>query len=106
MWKEDLPRSKTMFFLFGWGHQTTKDYGPAVPMTCPNCRNNAYWHLLHIRVWFTLFFVPVIPYESKHYLLCEICSRGMELNGEQITKAKELSAATAAYLNKAMTEEA
>jgi hypothetical protein len=30
----------------------------------------------------------------------------MELNEEQIAKAKELSEATAAYLNKTMTEEA
>jgi hypothetical protein len=94
-----------MFFLFGWGHQTTKDYGPAIPIVCPNCHNEGYWHLLHVRVWFTLFFIPLIPYESNHYLLCEICSRGMELSGEQVTKAKELSEATAAYLSKTMTEE-
>lgn len=60
---------------------------------------------MHIKVWFTLFFLPVLPYESKHYLLCEICSRGIELDAQQVSKAKELNAATSAYLNKAMTEE-
>lgn len=95
-----------MFFLFGWGHQTRKDYGPTLPITCPNCHNQCYWHLLHVRVWFTLFFIPVIPYESKHYLLCEVCSRGMELDHEQISKAKELNQATAAFLSKTITEEA
>jgi hypothetical protein len=91
--------------IFGWGHQTRNDFGPTVPVTCSNCRNKCYLHLLHIRVWFTLFFIPVIPYESKHYLLCEICSRGIELQGEQVAKAKELNEATSAYLNNAMTEE-
>jgi len=47
----------------------------------------------------------VIPYESHHYLLCDVCSRGFELHGPQIAKAKQMSHATAAYLSKQTTEE-
>lgn len=95
-----------MFLIYGWGHTTTKDYGPTVPTTCRNCHNQGYWHLVHVRVWFTLFFIPAIPYRSNYYLLCQVCSRGVELNGDQIAKAKEIGQATTAYLNKAMTQEA
>jgi Fe2+ or Zn2+ uptake regulation protein len=52
-----------------------------------------------------LFFVPVIPYDSHHYLLCDVCSRGFELHGPQIEKAKRLSQATKSYLGKQTTEE-
>lgn len=94
-----------MFFLFGWGRRTRKDFGPALPLKCGNCNNSGFHRLLHVRTWFTLFFAPVIPYESHHYLLCDVCSRGFELHGPQIAKAKQMSQATAAYLSKQTTEE-
>lgn len=94
-----------MFFLFGWGHRTNKDFGPTLLTKCPNCSNNAAWHLLRTRAWFTLFFIPVIPYESKHVLLCEVCSQGIELHGDQIEQAKQLNELTLMLLNEQMTQE-
>jgi len=91
--------------IFGWGHQTRKGYGPTLPLTCPNCNNKVFWHLSHLRVWLTLFFIPVIPYESRYYLLCEICSQGVELIGSQIDKAKQLNQATTSFLNNEITQE-
>ena len=60
--------------IFGWGHRTTNDFGPTLALNCPNCKNDSWWHLVSYKTWFTLFFIPVIPYESEHLLLCEICS--------------------------------
>lgn len=94
-----------MFFLFGWNHQTKKDYGPTLPIKCPNCNNDVFWHLVHSRDWLTVFFVPVIPYKSKHSLLCEVCSQGIELNDTQISKAKKLNQTTLAFFNKEITKE-
>ena len=94
-----------MFFIFGWGRQTRKDFGPTLPIKCGNCNNSGFHRLLHVRKWFTLFFVPVIPYESHHFLLCDVCSRGFELHGPQVDKAKRMNEATTAYLNKQTTEE-
>lgn len=91
--------------IFGWGHQTEKKYGPTLPLTCPNCNNRVFLLLVHLRVWFTLFFIPVIPYESRYYLLCEICSQGIELKGSQIDKAKQLNQSTASFLNHEITQE-
>jgi hypothetical protein len=35
------------------------------------------------RTWFTLFFIPVLPYDNSHFLVCPICS-----NARQLTKAQ------------------
>ena len=93
-----------MFILFGWGHKANKDFGPTMPVTCPRCNNDTYWRLLRSRTWFTLFFIPVIPYENKHFLLCEVCQNGVQLHGEDIEKAKYLTNATQQYLNKEINE--
>lgn len=94
-----------MFFLFGWGRRTNKEYGPALPVEYPNCNNKTFWHLLQSRSWFTLFFVPVIPYESGHYLLCTICGLGTELRGEDIETAKYLCDLTVSFMDKEITEQ-
>ena len=94
-----------MIIIFGWGYETRKEYGPTMPIKCPNCNNNVFWHLLRSRIWFTLFFIPVIPYQSRYYLLCEICSQGIELRYSQIDQIKQLNQATMSFLNHEMTEE-
>lgn len=53
---------------------------------------------MEIRRWFTLFFMPVIPYLSKNILLCQICSHCFELDNEQLQVAKELNGLTAQFL--------
>jgi hypothetical protein len=80
-----------MFFIFGWGRRTKKNFGPALPVVCPNCGNRTWFNYLTQRTWFTLFFIPVIPYESKKFLLCPVCSRGVQLKGDQGNTARQLS---------------
>ena len=91
--------------IFGWGRQTRKHYGPTIPIKCPKCSNNAYWHLYRNRTWFTLFFVPVIPYDNKHILLCSVCSNGVILPSANVDKAIELSEQTRRYINKEISQE-
>lgn len=77
--------------LFGWGHCTKKNHGATLPITCPNCNNQTVYELVNMKEWFTLFFIPIIPYKSKHYLLCNICSQGLALKAQQVEKAKRMS---------------
>lgn len=93
-----------MFFIFGWGRQTDKDLGPTLPINCPNCHNDTFWHLHKRETWFTFFFVPVIPYESKHLFLCPTCSRGVLLEGERVDHARQLNSAARDYLAGSMSE--
>ncbi len=94
-----------MFILFGWGKKTTKDYGETYPIKCSNCNNDIYSKLVNIKTWFTLFFIPIIPYSSKYYLLCNICSSGIELKGESVEKAKSLNNSTKSYFDKNISKE-
>ena len=87
-----------MFFLFGWGHRTTNEQGPTIPIECPNCSNQTWLHLLSYRTWFTLFFIPIIPYESKNLLLCPVCTKGVELSGDQVPRAQHLNVLATSFL--------
>lgn len=85
------------FVIFGWGFQTTKYFGVEDnDYLCPICRNVVNRHLLRVRVWFSLFFIPVFPYSSKYYCLCPICEKGIELTKSEVdelidyNKPKEL----------------
>ena len=90
--------------IFGWGHRTTKHHGPTTFIKCPNCKNDAWWHLVSYNTWFTLFFIPIFPYESAHLLLCEVCQQGIELIGDKIKKAKELNELSCTFLDDQITE--
>lgn len=90
--------------IWGWGRQTVKDYGPAVPFNCPNCGNFSFWRFSRRLTWFSLFFIPVIPYGWKHYLLCEVCSRGTQVSGAELKRVEELAPSTAKFLAKTLSE--
>ena len=91
--------------IFGWGHRKEKDYGETYPIECSRCNNSTYWKLIRIQEWFELFFIPVFPYKSKHWLLCPICSTGLELDDEKLDHAKKLNQITLSFLDKGITEE-
>ncbi|KAJ7197162.1 hypothetical protein GGX14DRAFT_320686, partial [Mycena pura] len=39
---------------------------------CPNCHNASAFSAKKTE-WFTLFFVPLVPFSSKRIWLCSIC---------------------------------
>ena len=91
--------------IFGWGHGTKKNYGATLAITCPNCKNKTWLQLSRNRKWFTLFFIPVIPYSTKHLLCCDVCSHGVILNGEKVQKAKQLNELTKKFFNEEIAKD-
>ena len=87
-----------MFFIFGWGRTTIKWFGRVLPLKCGNCHNVQYWDLVRKRKWFTLFFIPIIPYENNYYLICPICKGVNTLNKEMLEKAKYLITVTEKFM--------
>ena len=73
--------------IFSFGRRMNKNKGQRGPFECKNCHNMAYFALIEQRVWFTLFFIPVIPYQTNRFLICNICSRGFALTKEEFDKA-------------------
>ena len=54
--------------IFGWNFQTIKQIGFVFKKVCEHCNNEEYWVLTRTITWFTLFFIPVIPYSFKFFL--------------------------------------
>lgn len=77
--------------IFGWGRQTIKRIGIAFKRMCDHCHNEDYWVLTQITTWFTLFFIPVIPYSTKYFLSCPVCQYGLTLDSKQVEEIRPLA---------------
>lgn len=49
--------------------------------------------LMRRTTWFTLFFIPVIPYKTEWWLLCPTCQYGITLESEQVEKIRPVAEA-------------
>ena len=94
-----------MPIIFGWGRQKVKDFGPIHRHDCSNCGNTAFWNLYVVTTYFSLFFIPVIPYSVKRYLNCPICGNHIEIAKEQFEYYKNLALINAAYNESRITKE-
>jgi len=90
--------------IFGWGHQKVKDLGPVTKHNCEHCGNEELWTLHHISKWFTLFFIPIFPYDNKYILACPICTSGFEVDSDKFKKLKEIAENNTALLQGKITE--
>jgi ribosomal protein S27E len=75
--------------IIGFGKQTRKDFGAVAKVTCPRCSNELFYHLIHTRIWFTYFFIPVLPYRSQYNLECPVCSHEIAVYAAEIEAAKQ-----------------
>ena len=65
--------------IFGFGRTTFKDCGPDIPVMCERCRNDVSYHFIERKKWFTLFFIPILPYSSSKLVICPVCSNAVEM---------------------------
>ena len=77
--------------VFGWGGGRIQDHGPALPMSCSNCNNETVLHAVTMRKFFSLFWIPLIPYSRKDMLMCSVCTRGLELRPNEGNAAAQLA---------------
>ena len=83
--------------IFGFGPGKPEDLGEVAPSVCPNCHNQVFLHHVRSKKRVSLYFVPVVPYGTDEYLVCPICSRGLQLSRVQLSHVRSMSGATAAY---------
>jgi len=55
---------------------------------CSYCNSTHIWQLCKNRTWFTLFFIPIIPYNTKYSISCPNCGSYIEITAEQFNKMK------------------
>lgn len=65
--------------IFGWGGGKAKNHGPAVAQVCSSCGREGFLNYFTITKWFRLYFIPIIPYKTRHFLACPVCTSGTEL---------------------------
>ncbi len=84
--------------IYGWGRRTSKEVGQSRTYTCPNCRNVNRFRLTTVRKWFTLFFIPLIPYETSHLELCPICRAGRKIGKAEMEDLLKEAMADQSYI--------
>ena len=83
--------------IFGFGPGRPEDLGEVAPAVCPNCHNQVFLHHVRSKKKVSLYFVPVVPYGTDDYLVCPICSRGLQLNNTQMPYLRSMSGATTSF---------
>jgi uncharacterized protein YbaR (Trm112 family) len=83
--------------IFGFGRDQTDDQGEVAPGICPNCHNQVFLHHVRSKKHVSLYFVPVVPYGTEDYLVCPVCSRGLQLSSSQLPYVRSMSGATASF---------
>jgi hypothetical protein len=83
--------------IFGFGPGRPDDLGEVAPTVCPNCHNQVFLHHVRSKKRVSLYFVPVVPYGTDDYLVCPVCSRGLQLSTKQMPYISSMSGATASF---------
>lgn len=80
-----------MMIIFGWGFRTKRELGPLGPYTCNACNKAGYFVLVRAISWFSFFFIPIVPYSKKYYVVCPNCKNVTELGPESVQGLRELA---------------
>jgi len=86
-----------MVVIFGFGAGSPEDQGEVAPCVCPNCHNQVFLHHVRSKKSVRLYFVPVVPYGTDNYLICPVCSHGLQVSDTQLRHVRSMSKATASF---------
>jgi uncharacterized protein YbaR (Trm112 family) len=86
-----------MVVIFGFGAGSPEDQGEVAPCACPNCHNQVFLHHVRSKKSVRLYFVPVVPYGTDNYLICPVCSHGLQVSDTQLRHVRSMSKATASF---------
>ena len=90
--------------IFGFGAGHPDDLGEVAPCVCPNCHNQVFLHHVRSKKSVSLYFVPVVPYGTDDYLVCPVCSRGLQLSSPQLRYVRSMSGATTSVRGGRLTQ--
>jgi hypothetical protein len=93
-----------MVVIFGFGAGKQEDLGEVAPCMCPNCHNQVFLHHVRSKKSVRLYFVPVVPYGTNDYLVCPVCSRGLQISDAQLPYIRSMSSAAASFRAGRLTE--
>lgn len=59
-------------FIIAGVRPLVKEYG-TIKYNCGHCHNLSDFRFVRISKFFSLFFIPIIPYSIKYAMYCSIC---------------------------------
>lgn len=80
-----------MFFIIGWNHSSSTNYGNVEQQLCPHCDTKDFWRLERVSTYFTLFFIPIFPHETDYLYRCSTCDYGIGLTKSQFNDYKSIA---------------
>jgi Short C-terminal domain len=86
-----------MVVIFGFGEGKHEDLGEVAPAVCPNCHNQVFIHHVRSKKSVRLYFVPVVPYGTNDYLVCPICSWGLQVSQAQLPYVRSMTSTVASF---------
>lgn len=89
--------------IWGW-RRSSKDLGECVGATCQTCENRVVLHLLLLKTFFTLFFIPLIPLRFKRTLVCPVCRTSFPVAHRHLEATKDMFDMTAAWRAHSMSD--
>jgi Short C-terminal domain len=90
--------------IFGFGPGKQEDLGEVAPAVCPNCHNQVFLHHVRSKKSVRLYFVPVVPYGTDDYLVCPVCSRGLQISSAQLPHVRSMTHATGSFRARRLTQ--
>ena len=75
--------------IWGYGKVTRNRIGGVFKKKCEHCNVDLVWELCKRTTWFTLFFIPIIPYQVVYCIECPICGSYIEITKERFLMINE-----------------
>jgi ssDNA-binding Zn-finger/Zn-ribbon topoisomerase 1 len=73
----------SMFLIFSIADRKTKHLGNTGLMDCPRCNNTSAWAVHQEKTYFSIFFIPLIPYRTEYLLSCPVCRETRAISEEE-----------------------
>lgn len=55
-------------------------------LQCNRCGREEIFDIMQERVWFTLFFIPLIPVHKQYYLVCPHCEGMAQIKKKELDR--------------------
>jgi hypothetical protein len=72
-----------------WGSRRRVQQLMTVSMSCKNCQRSTVHNLRRAQKKFTLYFVPIAPMSTQHYLQCSLCGAASEITKDRAAELQQ-----------------
>lgn len=74
--------------IWGFGKVTKNRNGDVMEKDCGYCNTTSMWKLTKNTTWFTLYFIPMIPYRVTYCVECPRCGSYIEISKDKFIEIK------------------